>query len=131
MAILNLTGRRVFLQPNGATSHTEYPPTGVVASVEDNVLNVTVGGAHKIVGGVPVVTEPSAEAPIRVVGLPDPAGDTQYLVNRAVLSALVRLGVARSDVFAPDADKNGVAVTDPSTGVVVGFVVTRLYGMQT
>ena len=106
---VNLTPHEVvILSQNGENVVMRVPPSGTVARVSTKSEIICE------VGGVPVrkVTYGDIE------GLPEPKGDTIYIVSTIVLLALKEKGIHRNDVVSPDTNIDSV-IRDPQ-GRVIG-----------
>jgi len=108
MKFINLTPHKIDIVDEGGNIILSLPPSGDVARVTSERKLV----GH--LGSVPVFQSVFGD----VVGLPDPAPDTVFVVSTLVLSALAAKGVTRDDVVAPDTSPQG-AVRD-AEGRIVG-----------
>ena len=76
--LVNLTPHAITLMPVGGVTSTTIEPSGQVARVEDDITPI----------GTLYHATVSCVSPGRVVGLPDPAPNTLYLVSRITAMAL-------------------------------------------
>lgn len=103
----------VFVRKDGEVT---LPASGIVARVG------TTATTTRQLGGMDV----RVVAPGAVTGLPDPDGESVFVVSGMVLEALKLSGCTRPDVVAPATGPNDGAVRN-AAGLVVG--VTRINGL--
>lgn len=109
MNLVNLTPHDIVIQLMKDPGKVVIPASGTVARVDTTERYVGT------VNGIPVVTQVFGD----IVGLPDPAPNTKYIVSQIVLAAAKAAG--RTDCLAPNTAR---AIRDDQGHIiaVLGFV---------
>ena len=96
MNLVNLTPHDIVFVNESNTPILTINPSGRLARV--TVKTVSVGELDVMGVKIPVTTSSFGD----VTGLPDEEGGTAYIVSLAVVNALHKKGINRSDLFIPN-----------------------------